>query len=277
MSRTHPAIVNRPILHLPARLCENKAMQRLLLTLDSPAENLALDEALLDDAEERGPAAEYLRLWESPLPVVVLGRSSRVDEEVDRQACAERGIPILRRTSGGATIVAGPGCLMYAVVLSFERLEARGIHESHAYVLDRIAATLAKQIASVIRAGTSDLAFTLSERSSSAAALRKFSGNSMRAKRTHFLYHGTLLYDFDLALVSECLRSAPRQPKYRQARDHGEFIANLPIEREQLVDCLLDAWPTAGELVEWPREHVGELVATRYSQDEWNLSYGKKA
>ena len=38
-----------------ARVCENDAMHRLPLTLDTPAENLALDEALLDAAEAAGP------------------------------------------------------------------------------------------------------------------------------------------------------------------------------------------------------------------------------
>ena len=128
------------------------------LTLDTPAENIALDEALLDEAEARGPDAEFLRIWESPTPLVVLGRSSRVAEEVDLAACAERGIPILRRSSGGAAIVAGPGCLMYAVVLSYDRRpEARGIHASHGYVLDRLVAALRQHVPAVARAGTSDL------------------------------------------------------------------------------------------------------------------------
>ena len=66
VSRTDPAAVNRtriaarPTLDLrrTARLCDNDAMQRLLLTLDTPADNLALDEALLDGAEAEGPNAE---------------------------------------------------------------------------------------------------------------------------------------------------------------------------------------------------------------------------
>src|SRR3990172_4115245 len=81
--------------------CENDAMRRLLLTLDTPAANLALDEALLEQAEAEGAEAEVLRLWESPQPIVVVGRSSRVELEVDQAACAARGIPILRRASGG--------------------------------------------------------------------------------------------------------------------------------------------------------------------------------
>src|SRR5262245_15044120 len=75
---------------------------RLLdLTLPSPAENLALDEALLAAAEERlgrgEPAAscEVLRLWESPVPFVVLGVACRLADDVDEEACARRGVPIL--------------------------------------------------------------------------------------------------------------------------------------------------------------------------------------
>src|SRR5438067_1175815 len=118
-------------------------MQRLELTLPTPAENIALDEALLEWAEEEHPHGEFLRLWESPQPIVVVGRSTRVQQEVDEQACRERGIPILRRSSGGAAIVAGPGCLMYALVLSFEsRLELKDIGRAHAFVLDRLATSL---------------------------------------------------------------------------------------------------------------------------------------
>lgn len=250
-------------------------MRRLLLTLDTPAANLALDEALLDAAEAEGPAAEVLRLWESPQAVAVLGRSSRVDTEVDIAACAARGIPILRRASGGAAIVAGPGCLMYAVVLSYgDRPEARGIHASHAYVLDRLAGTLRSHVGMVERAGTSDLALV---EGADTAAARKFSGNSLRVKRTHFLYHGTLLYDFELALIAACLRTPPRQPEYRRAREHANFVANLLVTRPTLEAALSAAWPTDGELTDWPRARVNELVDERYGQEEWNLGYGPGA
>ena len=87
-------------------------MRLLDLTLPTPQENLALDEALLDWAEESDPNGELLRLWESPQPIVVVGRSSRVRQEVHQAACADCGIPILRRSSGGAAVVVGPGCLM---------------------------------------------------------------------------------------------------------------------------------------------------------------------
>ncbi len=258
-------------------------MERLLLTLDTPAENLALDEALLDEAEDSGPAWECLRLWESPRPMVVVGRSSRVDQEVDRAACAERQVPVLRRSSGGAAIVAGPGCLMYAVVLSYtQRPELRDINRAHAYVLGRLAKALRARGQDVRPAGTSDLVIAdcglrnADSEPPKSEILVKFSGNSMRAKRSHSLYHGTLLYDFDLALVETCLQMPPRQPEYRQQRDHHQFVTNLALDREALVGAVLGAWPTADELADWPRERVRRLVAERFGRDDWNLRFGRE-
>src|SRR5262245_42846766 len=118
-------------------------MRLLDLTLPTPAENIALDEALLDAAEAGELADDLLRLWESPQPIVVIGRSSRVAAEVNESACRLRGIPILRRASGGSAIVAGPGCLMYAVVLRYAgREHLRMLNEAHRHVLTLVADAL---------------------------------------------------------------------------------------------------------------------------------------
>src|SRR5687767_14985795 len=104
-------------------------MLMLNLTLDTPAENLALDEALLLAAEESSRPREVVRIWEPGQTFVVIGSSSKHESETNAKACAAAGVPILRRPSGGAAIVTGPGCLMYAVVLSYE-------HHPHLAAID---------------------------------------------------------------------------------------------------------------------------------------------
>ena len=96
-------------------------MRYLDLTLPTAAENLVLDEALLAIAETGGRPAETLRFWEAAATAVVVGRSSRLKDEVLLDACLLNRVPVLRRPSGGAAIVTGPGCLMYALVLSYEK------------------------------------------------------------------------------------------------------------------------------------------------------------
>src|SRR5689334_4969218 len=95
-------------------------MNWLDLTLSSPSLNLALDEALLDQCEE-GSSDEVLRFWEPREPFVVLGYSNKVLSEVNLSYCRENNIPVLRRTSGGGTVLQGPGCLNYSLVLASER------------------------------------------------------------------------------------------------------------------------------------------------------------
>jgi lipoate-protein ligase A len=266
----------------PSRPRHITHVQHLDLTLPTPAENLALDEALLESAEEQHPDGEFLRLWESPQPMVVLGRSSRVQNEVNEVACRQQCIPILRRSSGGAAIVAGPGCLMYALVLSYElRPELRDIGRAHSFILGRLASTLGQVLyhAGIIsHAGTSDLVIEQGaesrEQGDKADRLaRKFSGNSMRVKRTHLLYHGTLLYGFDLTLIERCLRMPPRQPDYRNARPHRDFIVNVPASRRQLAEAVRAAWTVASELHDIPMSRVNELVATRFGSDRWNFEF----
>ena len=109
------------------------------LSLPTAAENLALDDALLEQAEASDRPQECLRLWEPSAPLVVIGRSSELSVEANEAACRASGVPILRRGSGGAAIVSGPGCLMYAVVLSLElRPHLRSIDEAHCAVLDKL-------------------------------------------------------------------------------------------------------------------------------------------
>lgn len=231
------------------------------LTLDTPAENLALDEALLDEAELAGGQAEFLRVWESRHWAVVIGRSSRIAQEARREECARRGIPMLRRSSGGAAVVIGPGCLMYSVVLSYElRPELTQLDAAHQFVLERVAGAVRRLVPDVELQGTSDLAWRG----------RKFSGNSLRCKRSHFLYHGTLLYDFPLAMVESLLGVPPRQPDYRQGRSHADFVTNLPVSAEPLRRELLAIWHAAPANRDWPRARVAQYVSQRYGQAEWN-------
>ncbi len=252
-------------------------MRYLDVTLTEPAANLALDEALLETAEEQQhngffAETETLRIWQPSSPMVVLGRSSPYEREVHLDFCQQHHIPVLRRCSGGATIVTGPGCLMYAVVLSYrERPELRMLDQAHRYVMGQMQAAIRRLNIETEIAGTSDLII----------ANRKFSGNSMRCRRFGFLYHGTLICDFDLSLVSKCLKMPQRQPQYRQGRDHESFLTSLPVTTSQLAEVMVEQWnavPQGGAILDlagnsieanWPVAMTRRLVDEKYLTKRW--------
>jgi lipoate-protein ligase A len=228
------------------------------LTLATAEENLALDEALLLEAEA-GRGGEVLRLWEWPANTVVLGSGCKLSEEANEEACRADGVPILRRSSGGGTVLLGRGCLCFSLVLSFARSPVlMEIRPSYRVILAEVIEALG--MAGVEQAGISDLAL----------AGRKFSGNAQQRKRHHLLHHGTILYDFDLARVGRFLRPPPRQPEYRAGRGHEEFICNAQIELDRLGAGLRQTWQADEEVANWPTDEVRRLVAEKYATEEWN-------
>jgi lipoate-protein ligase A len=234
-------------------------MQFLKLTLPTLAENLALDEALLLEAEaHRG--GEVLRLWEWARPAVVLGAGGKLAEDVDDVACLGDGVSIARRSSGGGTVLLGSGCLLFSLVLAYDRDPAlREVRSSYCYILHQLEEELGKLVPGITCAGTSDLAL----------AARKFSGNSQQRKRDYLLHHGTILYDFDVAPVSRYLRLPVRQPDYRAARPHEDFLVNLRLSPGELESRLRALWRADQVLTGWPEAAIRELVAARYGSEEW--------
>lgn len=244
----------RPELDPPARWLD--------LTLPTVAENLALDEALLAEAHDTPTGIPIVRTWMASTPTVVLGSSSHVSHEVDAMACRDRGIELMRRPSGGLTVLLGPGCLMWSVILPWPG-PSPAIDAVHAAVLEPLCAALRAAGRPVVRRGASDLAVEDS------GGLRKVSGNALRVRRNAVLYHGTLLDDFDLGLISTVLRHPPREPDYRGGREHAAFLANLGLGRARLEAVVRQAFRADERLDGWPVDRVAELVRTRYLDTAW--------
>ena len=98
----------------------NGEMCLLDLTCSSVQEDIALDEALLI-ASDASDGPEVLRFWEPREFAVVLGASRSIRADVLADSCGADGVPVLRRSSGGGTVVVGPGVLNVAVILPENR------------------------------------------------------------------------------------------------------------------------------------------------------------
>jgi len=238
-------------------------MKHLDLTLPKPAENLACDEALLDCADE--DIGEVLRVWEAREFFVVLGYANKAASEVNLQACRERGIPVLRRCSGGGTVLQGPGCINYSLILHIRgHLPLEGITETNCYIMKRNAQAVSSILGREVAVeGFTDLAIDD----------LKFSGNAQRRKLNWILFHGSFLLDFDSTLMEEVLLSPSRQPSYRRNRAHGAFLSRLDVPADVLKTALREAWNASEPLVTIPRTRLEQLTREKYSTNEWNFKW----
>jgi lipoate-protein ligase A len=233
-------------------------MQFFDLTLESAALNLALDEALLLQAES-GALAQILRFWEWPHDAVILGSACKRAEDADVAACERDQVPIIRRSSGGGTVLLGRGSLCFSVILPMSGdLALNEIRSSYVIILDRLIEAFA--LPGLALEGICDLS----------QHGRKFSGNAQQRKRTHLLHHGTILYDFDLSRVSRYLRMPERRPEYRADRPHDDFLCNLQVSREWLIQRIVAAWNAEPGPSHIPQEKIAELMKEKYGNEQWH-------
>jgi lipoate-protein ligase A len=200
------------------------------ISLDSPEGNVLLDEVFLLQAEKFS-GGEVLRFWESKKPFIVLGRIGREYEDIQIEPVKRENIPVLRRSSGGGTVVQGAGCLNYALILDKDRdRDLRDLRKSYQWISEKVIEALERQGQKPVFRPISDMALASSE--------KKFSGNAQRRGKNFILHHGTILYNFDLRLIARYLQMPKDIPDYRRNRPHDDFVANIPMEPQKFKQDL---------------------------------------
>jgi lipoate-protein ligase A len=253
-------------------------MLLLDFSFPTPAENLACDEALLDFFEERGGDG-VLRFWEPETYFVVVGYGNHVEKEVNVTACEAEEIPILRRCSGGGTVLQGPGCLNYSLVLKIdEDGPVASITAANRFIMERNRTAIERECrmqnveCGIEVRGHTDLALDTG---------LKFSGNAQRRKKHFLLFHGTFLLNFDISLIDKFLRMPSKEPDYRKGRSHKNFLTNLNLSADAVKRSLRKTWSAndgpAGrrrsqvEVV--PHDAIGLLARDKYVTKEWNFKF----
>ena len=234
------------------------------LTLASPAENLACDEALLDLCEAGG-SEELLRFWEPAQYFVVVGYANKAGTEANLAFCRANSIPVLRRCSGGGTVLQGPGCLNYSLILRIGKSSPlEGISATNEFILQRNRAALSELLGKPVELrGHTDLA----------VRGLKFSGNAQRRHRNFLLFHGSFLLQMDISLIEKALPMPSQQPGYRAHRGHTGFLLNLEMPAPALKAALRAAWNATEPQAQFPFPAITALARDKYLNDDWNLKF----
>ena len=188
-------------------------MDVLCWSAPSVTENLALDVELAKSAWATG--RHLVRFWWGDGPAIVMGSSEQAEDVVDASACEALGVPILKRCSGGGTVLQTGGVLNYSLITPTPGDLNVGASFRHGTNL--ICAILARLGVTGVPQGTSDVT----------VENRKISGNAQARRWKALLVHGTLLVDFDFDFAEKVLLHPPREPEYRQGRSHRDFLVTL--------------------------------------------------
>ncbi len=188
-------------------------MQVTCWTAPTGDENLAMDESLARTASATG--RHQLRFWWGGPPAVVMGFSERAEQVADLAACAKHGVDLLKRCTGGGTVLQTGGVLNYSLITPAPgHLDLKAGYRQG---MDVVCAILSAFGITGVPHGTSDVA----------VGDRKISGNAQARRWGALLVHGTLLVEFDYVLAENVLLHPLREPEYRQGRSHRDFLVTL--------------------------------------------------
>jgi lipoate-protein ligase A len=229
---------------------------------------MALDEVLLQRVGDgrRGPT---LRFWEWQDRALVLGSIQVLANEVDTQAAAELGFQVVRRMSGGGTMIVEPGrTISYSLYARQSVVAGMTLVESFAF-LDRWAVDCLRGLG--VPAGYRPINDIVSPRG-------KIGGAAQARRRGAVLHHTTIAFDIDTDLVPRLIRIGREGVSPRGVRSAERPVSplswflDLPIEAvvEELIRCFLSGnSATVGELTQEELAVARELAVQRYATPEW--------
>lgn len=206
----------------------------------SGAQNMAVDEALLLEADRAGTA--FLRLYRFTPACLSFGRNEPALERFDRAAIERLGLDVVRRPTGGRAVWHDHE-LTYAVaapVAAFGSLRDsyRSIHARLAVALQQldIPATLAPD-----RNGRAALGpgacFSAPVGGEVVVAGKKVIGSAQVRRGTAFLQHGSILLNGS----QDAINAISYQPSANGSRSLSEILGR-PVTFDEVAKVVTAAW-----------------------------------
>lgn len=172
-----------------------------------------LDQLRLEEALVRVGTGNYCLINQGSPPAIVLGISGKMDRLVNLSLALKNKLPLIRRFSGGGTVVVDNNTLFITLIGDHETLDFPVFPHPLMEWTSRFYAPL---LGSHFRLKEND--YVLGD--------KKFGGNAQYLRKDRWLHHSSLLWDYQKEYM-ECLLFPEKVPSYREQRKHDEFLCKL--------------------------------------------------
>ncbi len=250
--------------------------------------NMATDEAIMI-ALSRGLVSPTLRIYGWSPPAISIGYSQRFSEEINKEACHEHNVQLVRRATGGRAVLhqyevtysiifkEGEESLKGGIMATYKKLSQgilRGLE---------ILGVEAHMVTPKIKKGSlRGACFDAPSWYEIAVDGRKLVGSAQVRRGGFVLQHGSILLDHDVDLLFSLLKS---QKGFWGDEDKESFARKIVTLKElmdtepsfdalgralrQGISQILYCQMEDGELSQIEVELAEEITANKYDTDEW--------
>lgn len=172
-------------------------------------EQLQIEEALLRSSEDN-----FCIVNHGSDRAIVMGLSNEVEKLIDVDAVKKARIPVIKRFSGGGTVIVDENTLFVTFIMSKKDLDPPAFPEP----ILRWGEEIYKEAWNLPEFRLRENDYCIRE--------KKCAGNAQYIRKDRWLHHTSFLWDYAEKNMSY-LRLPEKRPKYRQDRSHDEFLTKL--------------------------------------------------
>jgi lipoate-protein ligase A len=235
---------------------------RVLETGYNPATlNMAIDEALIENIGQ----APVLRIYGWRPAAISVGYFQSIKEEVDLEKCSQLGVDVVRRLTGGGTVLHE-----FELTYSFiTKQYQQNIMESCRWICDAI-------VMSINRLGFDASFVPLND---IVVNGKKVSGSAQTRRKGVLLQHGTLLLSVDVDKMFSVLKVPSEKLRDKIVKDVKERVTSLAgTTFDDMASSLktsfaekFDAELVADTMSTEEISRAKWLAERKYSSKEWNF------
>jgi lipoate-protein ligase A len=172
-------------------------------------EQLDLEKKLLKESEEN-----FVIINSGSEKTIVMGVSQKAEDVVDINLAISKDVPIIKRFSGGGTVLVDHDTLFVTFIMN-QNVLGEPLFPKNILMWSKSFFETALQIDDFNLKGND---FTLGD--------FKIGGNAQYIKKNRYLQHTSFLWDFDIDNM-DLLLHPPSEPEYRKKRSHKDFLTKL--------------------------------------------------
>lgn len=187
---------------------------------------------------------------------IVMGISGKPAELVEISPVLEDKIPVIRRFTGGGTVIVDHGTIFVSFICNKDDV-------SDVQPYPRPIMSWSSLLYSKVFEGVAD--FKLRE-NDYVFGLRKFGGNAQSITKNRWIHHTSFLWDYETRNMAY-LKHPKRVPEYRQARDHLDFICPMKdyISRSDFINKTIDATRSQFSVTSTEFDSVNSLTNSKFT------------
>ena len=228
-----------------------------------PYFNIAAEEYFLKEF-----TSDIFMVWQNSRSII-MGKHQNMSAEINLDFAKEKGIPVIRRLSGGGTVFHDQGNLNYTFIFSGKQDSL----VNYSRYTRPIIAFLETLDINARFVGKSDLK----------VGHLKFSGNAEHIYRSRVLHHGTLLFATNLDELEKTLDVVEIELHKKYIRSNRSLVTNISSHLTQKMDIrefkdrlfsfVMDLFEnsTIYNLTNHDRDEIELLVEHKYRTKKWNF------